>query len=54
MNRPTDMTDKPDPWRVPIAVVQIPDTGLHRDLEADKAAACARFSPPARRSTSPR
>ena len=27
-----------DPWRVPIIVAQIPDTGLHRDLEADAAA----------------
>jgi hypothetical protein len=26
-----------DPWRVPIAVAQIPDTGLHRDIEADQA-----------------
>jgi uncharacterized metal-binding protein YceD (DUF177 family) len=33
----TAMTEKPDPWRVPIAVVQIPDTGLHRDLAADAA-----------------
>ncbi len=23
-----------DPWRVPIAVAQIPETGLHRDIEA--------------------
>jgi hypothetical protein len=30
------MIEKPDPWRVPIAVVQIPDTGLHRDLKADQ------------------
>jgi len=30
------MIEKPDPWRVPIAVAQIPDTGLHRDLEADQ------------------
>jgi len=30
-------TDMPDPWRVPIAVAQIPDTGLHRDIEADRA-----------------
>ncbi len=37
MNRPSDMTDEPDPWRIPIAVVQIGDTGLHRDLEADQA-----------------
>jgi uncharacterized metal-binding protein YceD (DUF177 family) len=27
-----------DPWSVPVNVVQIPDTGLHRDLEADRAA----------------
>ena len=31
------MIEKPDPWRVPIAVAQIPDTGLHRDLKADQA-----------------
>ena len=31
------MIEKPDPWRVPLAVVQIPDTGLHRDLEANQA-----------------
>ena len=31
------MTEKPDPWRVPIAVAQIPDTGLHRDIDADQA-----------------
>jgi Large ribosomal RNA subunit accumulation protein YceD len=35
MTRPSHMTDQPDPWRVPIAVAQIPDTGLHRDIEAD-------------------
>ena len=29
--------ERPDPWRVPLSVVQIPDTGLHRDLEADAA-----------------
>ncbi|MGA9087804.1 MAG: DUF177 domain-containing protein [Bradyrhizobium sp.] len=29
---------KADPWSVPITVVQIPDTGLHRDFEADRAA----------------
>jgi hypothetical protein len=34
MNR----NDKADPWRVPLAVAQIPDTGLHRDIEADAAA----------------
>ena len=26
-----------DPWRAPIVVAQIPDTGLHRDIEADQA-----------------
>jgi uncharacterized metal-binding protein YceD (DUF177 family) len=33
----TGTTEKPDPWRVPVAVAQIPETGLHRDLEADQA-----------------
>jgi uncharacterized metal-binding protein YceD (DUF177 family) len=37
MSRITDMTDRADPWRVPVAVAQIPETGLHRDIEADKA-----------------
>jgi hypothetical protein len=32
------MMSKADPWSVPITVVQIPDTGLHRDIEADRAA----------------
>jgi Large ribosomal RNA subunit accumulation protein YceD len=31
-------TDRIDPWRVPIIVAQIPDTGLHREFEADAAA----------------
>jgi hypothetical protein len=30
------MTDKPDPWRVPLVVAQIPVEGLHRDFEADQ------------------
>ena len=34
----TDMTDRPDPWRAPVTVVQIPETGLHREIEADAAA----------------
>ena len=38
MNRMQAMTDQADPWRLPIAVEQIPDTGLHRDSEADRAA----------------
>jgi uncharacterized metal-binding protein YceD (DUF177 family) len=33
----TGTAEKPDPWRVPIAVAQIPETGLHRDIEADQA-----------------
>ena len=32
-----EATEKPDPWRVPVAVAQIPETGLHRDIEADQA-----------------
>jgi uncharacterized metal-binding protein YceD (DUF177 family) len=31
------MTNKADPWSVRITVAQIPDTGLHRDIEADPA-----------------
>jgi len=27
----------PDPWRSPVTVAQIPDTGLHRELEASAA-----------------
>jgi hypothetical protein len=37
MNRTNGMTDKTDPWGVPVTVAQIPDTGLHRDIEADRA-----------------
>jgi hypothetical protein len=37
MNRPSGMTDSADPWSVPIIVEQIPDTGLHRDIEASAA-----------------
>lgn len=33
----TGTTEKSDPWRVPIVVAQIPETGLHRDIEADPA-----------------
>ena len=32
------MTNKADSWSVPITVAQLPDTGLHRDIEADPAA----------------
>jgi hypothetical protein len=31
------MMNAKDPWSVPVAVTQIPDTGLHRDFEADRA-----------------
>ena len=37
MSRANSMTNKADPWSVPITVAQIPDTGLHRDIEADPA-----------------
>ena len=38
MNRMKTMTDHADPWSVPVIVAQIPDTGLHREIEADQAA----------------
>ena len=37
MSRTNNMTDKADPWSVPVTVAQIPDTGLHRDIEAGPA-----------------
>ena len=30
-----------DPWRAPVSVVQIPDSGLHREIEADAPARAA-------------
>ena len=36
MSRP-NVASGPDPWRVPAIVAQIPDTGLHRKLEASAA-----------------
>ncbi len=33
MSRP-NATPAPDPWRAPVTVAQIPDTGVHRELEA--------------------
>ncbi|MDN5006170.1 YceD family protein [Bradyrhizobium sp. GCM10027634] len=36
MNRPMTGSE-PDPWRAPVMVAQIPDTGLHRKLEASAA-----------------
>jgi hypothetical protein len=41
MSRSGSMTDKTDPWSVPVAVAQIPDTGLHRDIEAGPVARAA-------------
>ena len=38
MNRTNNMVDKADPWSVLVTVAQIPDTGLHRDIEAGRAA----------------
>ena len=32
------MMNTADPWSVPVIVAQIPDTGLHREIEADLAA----------------
>ena len=32
-----DMTKTADPWSVPVIVAQLPDTGLHREIEADAA-----------------
>jgi hypothetical protein len=32
------MMSTANPWSVPVTVVQIPDTGLHRDIEAAEAA----------------
>ncbi|QQO17850.1 DUF177 domain-containing protein [Bradyrhizobium diazoefficiens] len=36
MNRPKTGSE-PDPWRAPVIVAQIPDTGVHRELEASAA-----------------
>jgi hypothetical protein len=41
MIRTGSMTDKAEPWSVPIAVAQVPDTGLHRDIEASPATRAA-------------
>jgi hypothetical protein len=37
MSRTNRMTDKRDPWSVPVTVAQIPEAGLHRDIQADRA-----------------
>lgn len=36
MNRPKTGSG-PDPWRAPVIVAQIPDTGVHREFEASAA-----------------
>ena len=41
MSRTPGKPDRADPWSVPIPVLQIPDTGLHRDLAADEATCAA-------------
>ena len=41
MNRTLGMTDKADPWSVLITVAQIPDAGLHHDIEAGPAVRAA-------------
>lgn len=33
----TTRHDRPDPWRSPVSVAQIPEGGLHRELDADEA-----------------
>ena len=38
MIRTAGGTEQRDPWRAFVAVAQIPDNGLHRDIEADQAA----------------
>ncbi|MBC7578950.1 MAG: DUF177 domain-containing protein [Tardiphaga sp.] len=35
MRRPERPTDTSNPWSVPIAVIQIPETGVARDIEAN-------------------
>ncbi|MGE0289917.1 MAG: DUF177 domain-containing protein [Bradyrhizobium sp.] len=33
----TSRQDRPDPWRSPVVLAQIPERGLHRELDADEA-----------------
>lgn len=37
INRSPKPDPKSDPWRVPVTVLQIPESGLHRELDADEA-----------------
>ena len=41
MNRTNNIGGPANPWSVPLVVEQIPETGLHRDLEAGPAARVA-------------
>ena len=41
MSRSNSMTGSADPWHVPVPVAQIPETGLHRDIEAGPAVRAA-------------
>jgi Large ribosomal RNA subunit accumulation protein YceD len=41
MNRNSGMTNQADPWSDPVVVAQLPDVGLHRDLEAGPAVRAA-------------
>jgi hypothetical protein len=41
MNRSNSVADSADPWHVPVPVAQIPETGLHRDIEAGPAVRAA-------------
>ncbi len=41
MNRTGGSLDKPDPWRIPLAVAHIPETGLHQEMEASPAVRAA-------------
>ena len=34
MSEVSSMTDRANPWSVPVVAAQIPDTGLHREFEA--------------------
>jgi len=38
MSRPKATADKPDPWRVPVVVAQIPEAGSHHEIEAGQQA----------------
>jgi uncharacterized metal-binding protein YceD (DUF177 family) len=37
MSKTNSIADKPDPWSVPVTVAQVPDAGLHRDIDAGPA-----------------